>query len=120
MSDLNGYIGNAEAFPVLGKWNFFNHAGVCPIPKVAADALRKFADQASGGSYLGTSWYPDLDKLRALAARVINAQKEEIGLVKNTSEGISIVANGLDWQWGDRIVTTSRTRERFLPPPQSL
>ena len=107
MSDLHGYIGNAEAFPVLGKWNFFNHAGVCPIPKVAADALRKFADQASGGSYLGTSWYPDLDKLRALAARVINAQKEEIGLVKNTSEGISIVANGLDWQWGDRIVTTS-------------
>ena len=107
MSDLNGYIGNADAFPVLGRWNFFNHAGVSPIPKVAADALRKFAEEASGGAYLGTSWYPDLDKLKALAARVINAEREEIALVKNTSEGISIVANGLDWQWGDRIVTTS-------------
>ncbi|MGC4005107.1 MAG: aminotransferase class V-fold PLP-dependent enzyme [Pirellulales bacterium] len=26
--------------------------------------------------------------------------------MKNTSEGISIVANGIDWQWGDLIVTT--------------
>lgn len=107
MSDINDYIGNVEAFPVLGRWNFFNHAGVSPMPKVAADALRKFADESSGGAYLGTTWYPDLDKLRALAARVIKAEREEIALVKNTSEGISIVANGLDWQWGDRIVTTS-------------
>ena len=107
MSDLTEYIGNADAFPVLRRWNFFNHAGVCPIPKVAADALHRFADEAAGGAYLGTSWYPDLDKLRALAARIINADREEIALVKNTSEGISIVANGLDWQWGDRIVTTA-------------
>lgn len=107
MSDLTEYIGNAERFPVLRRWNFFNHAGVSPVPQVAADALHKFADEAAAGAYLGTSWYPDLDKLRALAARVINADGDEIALVKNTSEGISIVANGLDWQRGDRIVTTS-------------
>src|SRR5829696_4586097 len=107
MSEISAYIGDADAFPVLRRWNFFNHAGVCPIPKVAADALRKFADEASGGAYLATSWYPDLDKLRALAARIINADREEIALVKNTSEGLSIIANGLDWQWGDRIVTTA-------------
>ncbi len=107
MSELNQHIGNAEAFPVLRRWNFLNHAGVCPIPRVAADALRKFADEAAAGAYLETSWYPDLDKLRALAARVINADRDEIALVKNTTEGISIVANGLDWQPGDRIVTTA-------------
>ncbi|MGB7160398.1 MAG: aminotransferase class V-fold PLP-dependent enzyme [Tepidisphaeraceae bacterium] len=107
MSDIAAYIGSADAFPVLRRWNFFNHAGVSPIPQVAADALRKFADEASGGAYLGTSWYPDLDKLKALAARVINADRDEIALVKNTSEGISIVADGIEWQWGDRIVTTA-------------
>ena len=107
MSDIREYIGNADAFPVLRRWNFFNHAGVCPIPKVAADALHKFADEAAAGAYLGTSWYPDLDKLRALAGRLINADRDEIALIKNTSEGISIVAAGLDWQGGDRIVTTA-------------
>lgn len=107
MFDLADYVGNADEFPVLRKWSFFNHAGVCPIPRVAAESLRKFADEASGGAYLGAGWYADLDKLRSLAAKVINADREEIALVKNTSEGISIVANGLDWQWGDRIVTTA-------------
>ncbi len=107
MSDLADYIGNAEAFPVLRRWSFFNHAGVSPIPKVAADALRQFADEAAAGAYLGTSWYPDLDKLKALAGRIINANADEIALVKNTSEGINIVASGLDWQAGDRIVTTA-------------
>lgn len=107
MIDLADYIGNADAFPILRNWQFFNHAGVCPIPRVAADALRKFADEASGGAYLGAGWYAEIDKLKALAARMIHAEKDEIALVKNTSEGISIVANGLDWQWGDRIVTTS-------------
>ncbi|HEV2295613.1 MAG TPA: aminotransferase class V-fold PLP-dependent enzyme [Tepidisphaeraceae bacterium] len=107
MSDLADTIGNAEMFPVLRRWNFFNHAGVSPIPRAAADALHNFAEEAAGGAYLGTSWYPDLDKLRALAARLINAERDEIALVKNTSEGISIVANGLEWQRGDRIVTTA-------------
>src|SRR5207248_568925 len=40
------------------------------------------------------------------AAELLNAAAEEVAFVKNTSEGISIVANGIDWQWGDRIVTT--------------
>ncbi len=107
MSDLADYIGNADAFPVLRRWNFFNHAGVSPIPKVAADALRQFADEAAAGAYLGTSWYPDLERLKALEGRMINADADEIALVKNTSEGINIVASGLDWREGDRIVTTA-------------
>ncbi len=107
MSDLADYIGNADAFPVLRRWHFFNHAGVSPIPKVAADALRTFADEAARGAYLDTSWYPDLDRLRALAGRIINAEPDEIALVKNTSEGISMVANGLDWRRADRIVTAA-------------
>jgi cysteine desulfurase/selenocysteine lyase len=106
MSDLVSYIGNVEAFPVLRQWNFFNHAGVAPLPKVAADALRKFAAEAEAGAYLHTSWYADIEKLRASAAALINAGTDEVAFVKNTSEGISIVANGIDWQWGDRIVTT--------------
>lgn len=107
MSDLADYIGNDQAFPVLRRWSFFNHAGVSPIPAVAADALRKFADEAAAGAYLGTSWYADLDKLKAVAGRIINAGADEIALVKNTSEGINIVAGGLDWQPGDRVVTTA-------------
>ena len=44
------------------------------------------------------------------AARLIDADRSEIALVKNTSEGIATVAMGLDWKPGDRIVAF---REEF-------
>ena len=107
MPDLFDYVGNAEQFPVLGHWDFFNHAGVCPVPHVASRAIRRYAHEAEAGAYLAGTWYADIEKLRITAARMLNAHRDEIAFVKNTSEGISIVANGIDWQWGDRIVTTS-------------
>jgi cysteine desulfurase / selenocysteine lyase len=107
VGELRNLVGNKELFPVLREWDFFNHAGVCPLPKVAGDAFRTYAAQAEAGAYLGTHWYGDIEKLRVASAQMINAHRDEIAFVKNTSEGISIVANGLDWQWGDRIITTN-------------
>jgi len=37
---ISSLIGNSDVFPILRQWDFFNHAGVCPLPKPAADALR--------------------------------------------------------------------------------
>src|SRR5829696_8946369 len=104
---ISSLIGNSDSFPILRQWDFFNHAGVCPLPKVAADALRTYAKQAQEVAYIDTGWYRDIEKLRILAAKLINARSEEIAFVKNTSEGIATVANGIDWRSGDRIVTTA-------------
>jgi selenocysteine lyase/cysteine desulfurase len=106
MKDLRDFIGNADAFPILRNWNFFNHAGVSPLSRAAAEALRTYTQQAQGGVYLGANWYADIESLREIAAGLINAHRDEIAFIKNTSEGISIVAEGIDWQWGDVIVTT--------------
>ncbi len=107
MSTMNDLIGNPEAFPILQYWQFFNHAGVAPVPKVAGEAMKKFADEAMNGAYLGTTWHEDVEKLRILSADMIHAHRDEIAFIKNTSEGLSIVAGGIDWNRGDRIVTTN-------------
>jgi selenocysteine lyase/cysteine desulfurase len=107
MADIQSYVGNQDAFPVLAHWDFFNHAGVSPLPRAVTDALRKFADEAERGAYLETSWYKDIEKLRIASAAMLNAHRDEIAFIKNTSEGISIVANGIDWKPGDQIVTTA-------------
>src|SRR5689334_9076189 len=104
MSDL---IGNETIFPILKHWDFFNHAGVCPLPKPAADAIRLYASQAEASAYLDNGWYNSIEQLRIASAQLINAHRDEIAFIKNTSEGISIVAHGIDWQWGDKIVTTN-------------
>jgi cysteine desulfurase/selenocysteine lyase len=105
--DLASCIGNAELFPVLKRWNFFNHAGVSPLAGPAAEAMRVYAKQAETDVYLGTNWHADVEKLRHTTASLINAHRDEIAFIKNTSEGISIVSHGLDWQWGDVIVTSA-------------
>ena len=107
MAELRNLIGSVEAFPSLGHVDFFNHAGVCALPRVATDALRQYAAQAESTAYLAAGWYADIERLRVATSNLINATKDEIAFVKNTSEGISIVASGIDWQWGDRIVTTA-------------
>jgi len=106
-SEIRQQIGNSDAFPVLKHWTFFNHAGVCPLPAAVADALRRYATQAQERAYLFTGWYQDIEKLRGVAADLVGGTREEIAFIKNTSEGLSIVANGIDWQWGDRVVTTA-------------
>jgi selenocysteine lyase/cysteine desulfurase len=106
-ADIKRFIGNAEAFPVLRQRDFFNHAAVAPLTAAAAAALRKFADQAETDAYIDTGWYRDISALRETAAGLIHATKEEVAFVKNTSEGIAIVAGGIDWSRDDRIVTTA-------------
>ena len=76
------------------------------MPRRAAEAMRKYAREAEEGAYLGADWHKDIQRLRGVAGRLINAKREEIAFVKNTSEGIATVAGGIDWRAGDRIVTT--------------
>jgi cysteine desulfurase/selenocysteine lyase len=43
--------------------------------------------------------------MRATAARMIGADADEIALVGNTTAGISLIAEGLDWKPGDNVIT---------------
>jgi len=94
-------------FPILTRWAFFNHGGVAPICNSAANALNTYTRQALEESYLAGNWYGQAETVRALAATLIHATADEIAFVKNTSEGIAFVANGLDWKSGDEIVSTA-------------
>jgi len=62
------------------------------------------------GSLHYDRWMAEYEALRVAAARLIGADRSEIALVKNTSEGIATVATGLDWRPGDRVVAF---REEF-------
>jgi cysteine desulfurase/selenocysteine lyase len=95
----------ADQFPVRDNLLYLNHAAVAPLPRVTADALKHLAeDSLQYGSLHYAEWLAVYEGLRAAAARLINADRSEIALMKNTSEGIATIAMGLDWQPGDRMV----------------
>ena len=93
-------------FPVLDHVIHLNHAAVGPWPAATAQAVKDFADEnESIGSANYVQWLKTEHRLRELLARLLNARgSDEIALVKNTSEGLSFVAYGLDWRPGDNVV----------------
>lgn len=107
MAQLSHFVGNEDEFPILKKWRFLNHAAVTAIPRRVAQAMRQYVDEAQNASYIGANWYSQIENLRESAGRLINAHRDEIAFIKNTGEGLSIVANAIDWKSGDRIVTTN-------------
>jgi cysteine desulfurase / selenocysteine lyase len=94
-------------FPILRHWDFYNHAGVAPLSNRAAEALQKYTAEARDHAYLTGRWYVQADRVRQLAAKLIGATPEEIAFVKNTSEGLAFVANGLAWNAGDEVIGTN-------------
>jgi len=98
-------------FPVTERLIYLNHAAVAPLVRPASDRMRWLAEDAClHGSLHFDEWLAAYESLRTAAAQLIGAHRDEIALVKNTSEGISTVALGLDWKSGDRIVAF---REEF-------
>ncbi len=90
--------------------NYLNHAAVSPWPVRTANAVKQFADE---NVHLGATRYSDWlgieTKLRTQIKELLNAPSvDDIALLKNTSEALSVVACGIDWRDGDNIVSTDQ------------
>jgi selenocysteine lyase/cysteine desulfurase len=89
---------------------YLNHAAVSPWPVRTAEAVKQFADEnvhAGASKYL--DWLETETKLRTQIKRLLNAPSaNDISLLKNTSEALSVVACGIDWHDGDNVVSTDQ------------
>ena len=94
-----------KEFPVTEHRLFMDHARVAPLPRPVQAAITAFAEEAceQGTAHYG-EWLKEVGIVRSRFAKLINADASEVAFVKNTSEGLSIVANGIDWKEGDNVV----------------
>ncbi|MFL6276398.1 MAG: aminotransferase class V-fold PLP-dependent enzyme [Blastocatellia bacterium] len=93
-------------FPVTEKYVYLNHAAVSPLSTRVRDAMNQLIDDVTlNGSVNYAGWLAAYEQARASAARLVNARPSEIAFMRNTSDAISAVANGLAWRTGDNIVT---------------
>jgi selenocysteine lyase/cysteine desulfurase len=91
-------------FPVTRDKIFLAHAAVCPLPRRVAEAIRDYALKATLGDQEETMPVAQIQRARALAARLLHAQAEEIAFVGPTSLALSFVAGGLPWRKGDNLL----------------
>ncbi len=98
------------------EWNLdptlihLNHAAVGPWPIRTKKAICAFAEEnAKQGSLNYLHWMKVEAELRQNLAALINAPDPDcIALLKNTSEALSIVAYGVDFNAGDNIVISDQ------------
>jgi selenocysteine lyase/cysteine desulfurase len=94
-----------EQFPVTRRWAFMDHAAVAPLSLPAQEALADYArDLAENGDVHDRRWVERIEEVRRLCGRLLNADPLDIAFVKNTSEGIGLVAEGFPWQPGDNVL----------------
>jgi len=89
---------------------YVNHAAVAPWPVRTVEAVKQFAEEnGSVGSRHYERWLTLEQSLKQSMAQLINARSaDEIALLKNTSEGLSIIAKGISWQANDNIVISDQ------------
>src|SRR5690349_19697282 len=96
-------------FPGL-KDKVFLDAACCSLaPRVAVEAIEKFLDLAMTCPLnSSTHHHMFVDEMRAkarpAAARLINAQEDEIALVESTTHGLSLAANAIPLERGNRVM----------------
>lgn len=109
------------AMPVVEKWAYFDHAAVAPLTQSAAEAMGKWLTQSTDeGDTVWLEWAAQLAQCRKAAAQMMGAGEASIALLPNTTAGINLVAEGMDWRAGDNIVTLADEFPTNLYPWMNL
>lgn len=111
-----------DEFPLEPGLIYLNHAAVAPWPRRATLAVQRFAEEnMRQGAKDYPRWLGVEIQLKQRLSRLINAASpDDIALLKNTSEALSLVAWGLAWQAGDNIVTSNQEFPSNRIPWESL
>lgn len=93
-------------FPLAEQRIYLNHAAVSPLPQPTIDAVAaQLKDVADHGVLNYRKWMAVRERARKLVAEMLGARAEQIAFMRNTSDGLSTIANGLRWQVGENVVT---------------
>src|SRR5262245_49353971 len=93
-------------FPITKRAIYVNHAAVSPLPTPTVEAIEaQLRDVRDNGSINFRSWIAVKERARAFLAELLGARPGQVAFMRNTSDSLSTVANGISWQPGENVVT---------------
>jgi cysteine desulfurase / selenocysteine lyase len=88
---------------------YLNHAAISPTSFRVREALDKYHARRALKGIESFPWAPKMAReTKGLIASLIGTTSDRIAFTLNTAEGLSILAGGLDWQQGDRVLLYSQ------------
>jgi selenocysteine lyase/cysteine desulfurase len=98
-------------------WTYLNNGTLGPTPKpVYYTLVERYHDLAQDPGQPNTDQSAAADDVRRKAAAFVGADFDEIALVRNTTEGMNFMLNGLDLKAGDEILVTFHEHGGGLQP----
>jgi cysteine desulfurase/selenocysteine lyase len=117
MSEIDDGQLRDDDYPITKKTIYMNNGAIAPTPLSTIKAMTDFMLTCAQGGPDSPSTFDYikslLDELRTRVAHLINCEHDEVVLVQSTTEGLNIVANGLDWKIGDTIVVRGGRHEHY-------
>jgi selenocysteine lyase/cysteine desulfurase len=94
-----------EAFDIPADVAYFNTASLSPqLHRVRLAGERALERRGRPWTIASSDWFSDVERLRALFARIIGADADGVAIVPATSYGFSVAWRNLDLAPGDRIL----------------
>src|SRR5262247_4331348 len=100
-----------KEFPTAAKLTFLNSGMKVILPSCVADAMHEWIDDVYHTAGEMAFAMAEIEKTRTVVAETFGARTDDISLIKNTSEGISIIAQGFPWRDGDIVVISDIEHE---------
>jgi selenocysteine lyase/cysteine desulfurase len=93
-----------DQFPVTKNYIYLDLANKCPLPLFSTKTIEDYIrdQQTTGGDK--AKWFRTISEARERFAKFVNASPDEIAILKNTSEGLNIAANGIPFRPRDSVV----------------
>ncbi|MEQ9126128.1 MAG: aminotransferase class V-fold PLP-dependent enzyme, partial [Alphaproteobacteria bacterium] len=100
---VDPFIAFRQDFSGIARQTYMDVAARGPISASVRAAIDGYLDlRMAGGDK--ADMFQTVERARAAFAELIGASADEIGFVKNVSDGINAFASGLDWRAGDNVV----------------
>jgi selenocysteine lyase/cysteine desulfurase len=110
-----------DEMPVTRHWAFLDHAAVAPLPARGCRVLQDWASELAENGVVGDARRcRRVEQVRERVGRLLNADPLDVAFIKNTSEGVGIVAEGFPWRAGDNLVTARDEYPANLYPWMNL
>lgn len=103
-------------FPTAAKFVYLDCARKMVPPRCQEQAVRSYYEDVYGSAGTDAWAATNVAEARIEMARLLGAKPTEIAFTKNTTEGITIAANGFDLKSGDNIVLTDMEHVANLWP----
>lgn len=84
---------------------YFNHAAIGPLSIKVKEKLQHYLEERSSGSIENFGMLLEASSnAKKRLAMLLNAKKNRLAWAENVSAGINILAQGLQWKSGDRVI----------------